>query len=251
MKREIAHTKALAVSPDGKYIAVAGNAGQILIITYATEEEACVLNGHTKAVTCLAFSHDGQYLASGSEDCSIRLWDMTMLKYKSCIEQKLGAFSGLNSPKDEFETTEEYKQRMDEYYKRAEDAKKSCMTEEAILNEEFRYFKEEEKSWNYRRISVSIDEISAYDADRESFVIRLDTTSYVLVMPVKEAKSFKPVWHKAEVVGIARAATAGSEDYINLSVIHPVSGIAYPFGTQIKPEEDKVLELFLKNHPEK
>ena len=34
------------------------------------------MEGHTGSVICLSFSSDGKYLASGSEDTAIMVWDM-------------------------------------------------------------------------------------------------------------------------------------------------------------------------------
>merc|ERR1711964_750808 len=34
------------------------------------------MGGHGADVTCLAFSENGYYLATGSKDCSVKLWDL-------------------------------------------------------------------------------------------------------------------------------------------------------------------------------
>jgi WD40 repeat protein len=68
---------ALAFSPDGKFLAVAGDAPAIRLFDPQTGEEVRALKGHTDAVSCLAFSPDGKLLASGGYDKTIRLWDPT------------------------------------------------------------------------------------------------------------------------------------------------------------------------------
>ena len=64
----------IAYSPDGTRLAVASSIG-IWIYDAQTGEALDLLTGHTWDVTSVAFSPDGQTLASGSYDATIRLWD--------------------------------------------------------------------------------------------------------------------------------------------------------------------------------
>jgi WD40 repeat protein len=67
--------KALAWSRDGRLIAsTAGN--EIHIWEPETGKLKTALKGHEKAVSALAFHPDGQTLASGSDDTTVRLWDV-------------------------------------------------------------------------------------------------------------------------------------------------------------------------------
>jgi WD40 repeat protein len=79
--------RSIAVSADGTLVAIGEEAGKIKIYDAKTGQVAKTLQGHTAAVTGVAFSADGKQLVSGSLDKSCRLWDIA--------EQKeLGAFEG-------------------------------------------------------------------------------------------------------------------------------------------------------------
>ena len=64
----------IAYSPDETLLAVAGSIG-IWIYEVQTGEELKLLTGHTGRVESMSFSPDGQTLASGSRDDTVRVWD--------------------------------------------------------------------------------------------------------------------------------------------------------------------------------
>jgi WD40 repeat protein len=74
---------ATAFSPDGKILAVAsgnwrtaGTAGKIYLFDVPTFSLRETLVGHSKAVNSVAFSLDGNFLATGSEDDRAMVWDL-------------------------------------------------------------------------------------------------------------------------------------------------------------------------------
>jgi len=66
---------ALAVSRDGRQVAVAGHSGAIRLLDAGTGRLAGILIGHDDQVGELAFLPDGKTLASGGHDGTIRFWD--------------------------------------------------------------------------------------------------------------------------------------------------------------------------------
>ncbi len=66
---------ALAVSPDGNRVAVAGKNGEVALLDPKTGKTTVTLKGHKGAVRGVAFASDSAAIATGGEDGTVRLWN--------------------------------------------------------------------------------------------------------------------------------------------------------------------------------
>jgi WD40 repeat protein/DNA-binding SARP family transcriptional activator len=68
--------RAVAISPDGRYLAAGEDQGGVFVWRLADHQPHLVLRGHTLGAGSVAFSGDGALLASGGFDGRICLWDI-------------------------------------------------------------------------------------------------------------------------------------------------------------------------------
>ena len=66
---------AVAVAPDGTWLASGSQDSTVLIWDAATGQEPVALTGHTGAVTAVAMAPDGTWLYSASQDGTVLIWD--------------------------------------------------------------------------------------------------------------------------------------------------------------------------------
>jgi WD40 repeat protein len=66
----------------------------------ATGETRAVLAGHSRAVRALDIARNGRWLATGSDDCSVRIWDAATWKTMAVLDGHVGTVTALRIAAD-------------------------------------------------------------------------------------------------------------------------------------------------------
>jgi WD40 repeat protein len=86
---------ALAVSPDGTLVAVAGETGVVEILSARRGESVAALKGHAGAVRSVAFAPDSGLIATGGDDGTVRLWNPWSGAQEELLEGHSGPVAGV------------------------------------------------------------------------------------------------------------------------------------------------------------
>lgn len=78
------HSVSTAFSPDGQTFAVSSE-NDAMIYDAHSAKRRYLLRGHQHTAKCVAFSPDGRWLATGSDDRTVRIWDVQTGKAKFAI----------------------------------------------------------------------------------------------------------------------------------------------------------------------
>ena len=85
---EINSSNSLTFSPDSLYLAAAGD-GSVYLLDAATGEEISTLNIGGRTVYSLSFMPDSDRLAIGTDDGTVLLWDLSLLRSAAEIESMI------------------------------------------------------------------------------------------------------------------------------------------------------------------
>jgi WD40 repeat protein len=70
------YVTAIAWSPNGQMLAASSAAGEVVIVDVETRSLRSIQTGNGRSLSCLGFSQDGQFLATGGQEGSVKIWQI-------------------------------------------------------------------------------------------------------------------------------------------------------------------------------
>ena len=79
----------LEITPDKQYIAAAGNPQvRLYEVNTGNPQPVTTCEGHTSNVTAVGFERDGRWMYTGSEDGTVKIWDLRAQGYQREYESR-------------------------------------------------------------------------------------------------------------------------------------------------------------------
>ncbi len=79
----------LEISPDKQFLAAAGNPHiRLFDVNSSNPQPVMSFDGHTNNVTSVGFERDGRWMYSGSEDGTVKIWDLRASGYQREFESR-------------------------------------------------------------------------------------------------------------------------------------------------------------------
>jgi WD40 repeat protein len=99
-RREPVGCRSVAFSPDGRTIALARDAPDVLLLDARSGEPSKTIAGHRNNVMCLTFTPDGRKLITGAADRTVRIWDVATGKEEAVLAEHKEAVFGVDISRD-------------------------------------------------------------------------------------------------------------------------------------------------------
>jgi WD40 repeat protein len=86
---EVGRIHAVAIAPDGTWLAAGSESGHVRICDTATGKRRIVLGGGLDKMTAVAIAPDGTWLATASADGLVRIWNAATGKLRTVLDNRL------------------------------------------------------------------------------------------------------------------------------------------------------------------
>ena len=208
-------------------------------------------------ITCASFSPDSKYLSAGDAKGVIKVWyyseeNVAQAYYGREIRNEIKAIP----VKDEFERTDEYNRRFQKKQKAiveryvtqyGEKMNSESTLQEMIIVQSDRetQAKKERIANSLQTVSLKIESIGNYNADKESFTLKIvnDQEKYSRTETIKISRKdnpgcFKQSFQNAIITGVKQMSEdEKSFDIFNIKIRTSCPGreVEYVFGAQRKP----------------